>query len=75
MTFEMQKGTVCFHIPSKTNIPKTISWKAYLKMVGRKGYFCGYVQGKFLCLVKGESVIVLRKLQLCDIERLGGWAI
>jgi hypothetical protein len=73
--FEMPEGTVCFHIPTRGNLPKRVSNEAYLKMVGRKGYFCGYIQGDAICFVNGDSVIVIRKNQLENIEKFGGWMV
>lgn len=73
--FEMPEGTVCFHIPTRGNIPKIVPNKAYLKMVGRKGYFCGYIQGDAICFANGDSVIVIRKNQLDNIEKFGGWMV
>ena len=73
--FKMPKGTVCFHIPTRNDTPKQISDEAYLKIVGKKGYFCGYIQGNAICFVKGESVIVVFKRQLDLIEKFGGWLV
>jgi hypothetical protein len=70
----MPAGTVCFHIPYRTNSPKQISSEQYFKMLSRKSrYRMGYIQGDAICFIQRSSVVVIWKDELRKIEDFGGW--
>ncbi|MGQ9624792.1 MAG: hypothetical protein ACUVT9_05415 [Candidatus Bathycorpusculaceae bacterium] len=59
-----------FHVYSDRKTVKELSWADYMKMSGKKGYLCGWVDDTDILFIEGDSIIFLSLEQLNKILEL-----